>query len=70
METYTADSEGRIPLPGVQALYPPGTKVWYQNGEYAGHETPPVVEEAVTPEVSATAETQSLDMPVRRAKGG
>jgi hypothetical protein len=59
METYTADSEGRIPVPGVQALYPPGTRVFYQNGEYAGHETPPEpVEERA--ETSATSETQPL----------
>jgi hypothetical protein len=67
METYTADSEGRIPVPGVQALYPPGTKVFYQNGEYAGHETP-VVEEAVAPEVSKPAKKSGYP-PVNQVEG-
>lgn len=57
METYIADNEGRIPLPGVQAVYPPGTRVFYQNGEYAGHESP-ILEEV--PPVETTADTQPL----------
>lgn len=40
MEEYIADSEGHIDYPGHVALYPPGTKVFFQNGQYAGHETP------------------------------
>lgn len=68
METHIADSEGRIPSPGVQALYPPGTKVFYQNGEYAGHETPPPVEEAVAPESSAPSR-KSGHPPVVQAEG-
>ncbi len=40
MEEYIADENGHIDVPGVQAIYPPGTHVFYVNGEYAGHETP------------------------------
>ena len=52
MEEYIADADGRITVPGAQAIYPPGTRVWYQNGEYAGHETPPEQENVATQPLS------------------
>lgn len=57
METYIADEHGHVDVPGVQAVYPPGTKVFYQNGEYAGHESP-ILEEV--PPVETTGDTQPL----------
>jgi hypothetical protein len=48
MEEYIADENGHINVPGVQAIYPPGTRVFYVNGEYAGHETPVVTDTADT----------------------
>lgn len=40
METKIADEDGRVDVPGHEATYPPNTKVFFQNGVYAGHETP------------------------------
>ena len=40
METKIADADGKVDQYGHQATYPPGTKVFFQNGEYSGHETP------------------------------
>ncbi len=57
METYIADEHGNIPVLGIQATYPPGTRIFYQNGEYAGHESP-ILEEV--PPAEATAEIQSV----------
>jgi hypothetical protein len=40
METKIADADGKVDQPGYEATYPPGAKVYFQNGTYAGHETP------------------------------
>ena len=45
METKIADADGKVDQYGHEATYPPGTKVFFQNGEYAGHETPELKEE-------------------------
>jgi hypothetical protein len=59
MEEYIADDEGRIDVPGVQATYPPGTHVFYENGQYAGHESPILEppEKAKTDETCTTSRT-------------
>ena len=40
MDEKIADADGNVDQPGHTAAYPPGTKVFFQNGEYSGHETP------------------------------
>lgn len=55
MEEYIADENGHIDAPGVQSKYPPGTHVFYVNGEYAGHESP-----IIEPPAETTGDTQPL----------
>jgi len=45
VETKIANVDGKVDQNGHQATYPPGTKVFFQNGEYAGHVSPEVPEE-------------------------
>jgi len=40
MDEKIADADGHVDQPGHEATYPPGTKVFFQNSVYAGHETP------------------------------
>lgn len=70
METYIADEYGRIPLPGVQALYPPETHVFYQNGEYAGHESPIIEETTADTQPLPTLQGDQVEyVPVTQAEG-
>lgn len=47
MEEKIADENGHVDMPGFEATYPPGTKVYFLSGQYAGHESPVEEEKSV-----------------------
>ena len=61
METKIADADGKVDQYGHQATYPPGTKVFFQNGEYAGHEPPPEEEKPKEEEKPAKVQKKQIE---------
>jgi hypothetical protein len=62
MDEKIADENGKVDQPGHEATYPPGTKVYFQNGVYAGHETPE--EKPQEEEKPAKVQKKQIETPI------